>query len=164
MRFTSIAFAASLGSIALSQSLTDSLPKCAQACFGTNFGSCTPLDIHCICASTDLIHNISCCVIANCDDADRQTTTKFAYDLCVANQVTVDTQPVCSSTSAPASSGSATSPASGSATSTASVTAATVLSGSATPTAAGSTGAAALHTAGVGMGMGLAVAGFVAAL
>ena len=48
------------------------LPACASNCV-TSFGSCNSLDVKCICSSTDLISNLSCCVAQNCDAADQQS-------------------------------------------------------------------------------------------
>ncbi|KAF2740435.1 hypothetical protein EJ04DRAFT_518746 [Polyplosphaeria fusca] len=153
MRFSSLTILAALGSFALAQNPLDQLPKCAQTCFGSDYGNCAPLDIGCVCGNTALIQKISCCVFATCTDAERDTTIKFAAGLCQANGVTVNTNPTCSSTVAASGSGSAS-------TSSASVTGATVVSGNASPT----TGAAPGITANACVGMGVAMAGFLAAL
>jgi hypothetical protein len=40
-----------------------------QDCYGSNVGTCSPVDIGCICKS-EAITQISCCVLAKCDKAD----------------------------------------------------------------------------------------------
>ncbi|KAF1996144.1 hypothetical protein P154DRAFT_525854 [Amniculicola lignicola CBS 123094] len=186
MRFSTVAFLGALSSVALAQSLLDQLPKCAQVCFGSNFGGCQTLDIGCICGNAALIAELSCCVSKGCTAKEADATIKFAAGLCQANGISVPSAASCaassgaSSTPAPASSSSgsgvAASSAAGSTTAAGSsassaVTSAAKSVSSASPSAAaagtsGSTGAAALHTAGtgMGMGMGLAMAGLLVAL
>ncbi|KAF2176679.1 hypothetical protein K469DRAFT_722069 [Zopfia rhizophila CBS 207.26] len=169
MRFSSVAIVAALSSLALAQNLLDQLPKCAQDCVGSNFGGCNPFDIPCVCKNKDLISNLSCCVSTKCSQQEQDATIKFAIDLCKAYNIEVPTSASCSAGASSTSAASVSSGASNasSVTSEAStqapVTAITGASSASTP-AAQSTGAAALHTAGAGFGMGVAMAGFFAAL
>ncbi|KAF2265681.1 hypothetical protein CC78DRAFT_532346 [Lojkania enalia] len=152
MRFPLAAAVAALNAVVLGQDLLGQIPRCAQLCFGTDYGECQGFDIGCICDSEDLIHKVSCCVFATCSIADRNTTIEFASNLCAANGVTVNTNPSCPSTSSAAP----TATSSGTASSET-----TVVSGVANPS---STAAAGIHTAAAGMGVGLAMAGILAAL
>ncbi len=43
-----------------------------MACVGNNLGSCNDFDIPCICRSSDLISNLSCCVANECSAEDQQ--------------------------------------------------------------------------------------------
>ncbi|CAN9176425.1 unnamed protein product [Alternaria sp. RS040] len=175
MRFSIIAAVAAFSSTALAQGLLDQIPQCAQQCFGGNLGSCGVADIACICGSS-VINDVSCCVFATCSQADIQSTTQFAVQLCNLQNVDVNTQPSCpsgsatpsagnSSSASMTSSGSASMTSSGSASMTAPGSAA---SGSTSMTAsasgAGSTGAAPYQTAGAGIGLGVAMVGLLAAL
>ncbi|RYN23779.1 hypothetical protein AA0113_g2847 [Alternaria arborescens] len=183
MRFSIIAAVAAFSSTALAQGLLDQIPQCAQQCFGGNLGSCGVADIACICGSS-VINDVSCCVFATCSQADIQSTTQFAVQLCNLQNVDVNTQPSCPSGSATpsagnsasasmASSGSASMTSSGSASMTSSGSASMTASGSAasgstsmtaSASAAGSTGAAPYQTAGAGIGLGVAMVGLLAAL
>ncbi|RYN91493.1 hypothetical protein AA0119_g10368 [Alternaria tenuissima] len=175
MRFSIIAAVAAFSSTALAQGLLDQIPQCAQQCFGGNLGSCGVADIACICGSS-VINDVSCCVFATCSQADIQTTTNFAVQLCNLQNVDVNTQPSCPSGSATPSAGnssSASMTSSGSASMTSSGSASMTASGSAasgstsmtaSASAAGSTGAAPYQTAGAGIGLGVAMVGLLAAL
>ncbi|CAN9200385.1 hypothetical protein CC77DRAFT_1064503 [Alternaria alternata] len=175
MRFSIIAAVAAFSSTALAQGLLDQIPQCAQQCFGGNLGSCGVADIACICGSS-VINDVSCCVFATCSQADIQTTTNFAVQLCNLQNVDVNTQPSCPSGSATPSAGnssSASMTSSGSASMTSSGSASMTSSGSAasgstsmtaSASAAGSTGAAPYQTAGAGIGLGVAMVGLLAAL
>ncbi|KAB2102336.1 hypothetical protein AG0111_0g9527 [Alternaria gaisen] len=175
MRFSIIAAVAAFSSTALAQGLLDQIPQCAQQCFGGNLGSCGVADIACICGSS-VINDVSCCVFATCSQADIQSTTQFAVQLCNLQNVDVNTQPSCPSGSATPSAGnssSASMTSSGSASMTSSGSASMTSSGSAasgststtaSASAAGSTGAAPYQTAGAGIGLGVAMVGLLAAL
>ncbi|CAI9629899.1 hypothetical protein GT037_007239 [Alternaria burnsii] len=175
MRFSIIAAVAAFSSTALAQGLLDQIPQCAQQCFGGNLGSCGVADIACICGSS-VINDVSCCVFATCSQADIQSTTQFAVQLCNLQNVDVNTQPSCPSGSATPSAGnssSASMTSSGSASMTSSGSASMTASGSAasgstsmtaSASAAGSTGAAPYQTAGAGIGLGVAMVGLLAAL
>jgi hypothetical protein len=43
-----------------------------QACYGNNVGTCSPVDIGCICKS-EAITQISCCVLSTCNQADTES-------------------------------------------------------------------------------------------
>ncbi|CAN9176145.1 unnamed protein product [Alternaria alternata] len=175
MRFSIIAAVAAFSSTALAQGLLDQIPQCAQQCFGGNLGSCGVADIACICGSS-VINDVSCCVFATCSQADIQSTTQFAVQLCNLQNVDVNTQPSCPSGSATPSAGnssSASMTSSGSASMTSSGSASMTASGSAasgststtaSASAAGSTGAAPYQTVGAGIGLGVAMVGLLAAL
>jgi hypothetical protein len=45
------------------------LTSSQQACYGDNVGTCSPVDIGCICKS-EAITQISCCVLSSCNQAD----------------------------------------------------------------------------------------------
>lgn len=118
---------ASFAALTAAQSLS-SLPQCAvsalfrgelcsyvcdqltlfykqQSCVTGSFGGCSALDVKCICADTNLISQLSCCVATKCPPADQQSkfiplglqsvsqaadvgigvaTIKFASQLCAA--------------------------------------------------------------------------------
>jgi hypothetical protein len=183
MRVSWFVAVATFSTAVSSQGFSDQIPQCAvralhrvslniqilnksqQACFSNNLGSCAVNDVACICGNTAVINKVSCCIFATCPQSDiaglfttapdhvsahqYTATTQLAAQLCKLQNVEVNTAPSCVS-------GSATPPASNS---TASVTA------SYTPTTSAiSTGAAALHTAGTGLGFGLAIAGWLMAL
>ncbi|EMC91475.1 hypothetical protein BAUCODRAFT_135071 [Baudoinia panamericana UAMH 10762] len=67
-----------LASVAFSASIPG-LPACAGSCVGTSFGSCSTLDVKCICSDSSLLSGLACCVSTSCNAADqngtRSTTT-----------------------------------------------------------------------------------------
>ncbi|KAF2200137.1 hypothetical protein GQ43DRAFT_473008 [Delitschia confertaspora ATCC 74209] len=170
MRFSSFATLAAFCSLALAQNPLSGLQPCARDCLTDDFGGCALLDVKCICGNKNLIDNLSCCVSKNCNADQQQETIKFAHDICVANGVTVPTVASCAATAA--STGTASAASVSSSVSSGSVTSApSGSSASTTPTAAGNsasssagpTGAAALPTIGAGLGLGVAMAGVLAA-
>ncbi|GAB7345399.1 hypothetical protein MBLNU457_3740t1 [Dothideomycetes sp. NU457] len=64
------------------------LPSCAGSCVSTDFGGCGSLNVTCICSNGPLIANLACCVSKVCDQADQDSTIKFADALCQGNGVT----------------------------------------------------------------------------
>ncbi|OAL06551.1 hypothetical protein IQ06DRAFT_891 [Phaeosphaeriaceae sp. SRC1lsM3a] len=177
MRFSIFAAIAAFGPTVLAQSLLSQIPQCAQTCFGNSLGNCGPADLACICGNSSVIDKVSCCVFATCSPSDIQATTQFAVQLCKLQNINVNTAPVCASGSSTVAgssttSGSAAASASGSATSSgsirpsASVSGGSVVAGSRTSSAsaAANTGAAPMQTAGAHLGLGMAMAGLIAAL
>ncbi|OCL13334.1 hypothetical protein AOQ84DRAFT_352052 [Glonium stellatum] len=183
MRFVSVALIASLSSFAVAQ-LLDGLPKCAQSCVGSNFGSCQTLDIKCICSNKDLISSLSCCVSKSCSADDTQKTITFASQLCSTYGITVPTIASCPAT-ASATGASAASAASGASSASAALTSASAaLSGTPSAPSALSSAASAVssaaaaisasaqavssnvagHHMGSGVGISVAIAGFLAVL
>ncbi|KAI8935935.1 hypothetical protein NX059_007442 [Plenodomus lindquistii] len=168
-RASIIAAVAAFSSTVLAQgNLLSQIPQCAQACFGSNLGSCGPLDIACICGNAPVINSVSCCVFATCPQSDIESTISFATNLCSLQNVQVDTTPDCpangtSSASASASAAStasavsASASASGAAASASASASRTAASGSAS--AAASTAAAApLQQTGTSLGLGAVMA------
>jgi hypothetical protein len=49
------------------------LPSCAAGCVGSSFGSCSSLDVKCICSSTELLSGLSCCVSTACSVEDQES-------------------------------------------------------------------------------------------
>jgi hypothetical protein len=161
---SSLAAVAFWTALTAAQSLLKGLPDCAKDCVGNNFGGCSLLDVPCICANKDLINNLSCCVANTCSAADQAAVIKFAKDLCVANGVSVPTQASCAASASPTgSSASSSAASSGSPSSGSSSATPTAAANSATASAAQS-GAAAVPTMGSGLGLGVAMAGLLAAL
>lgn len=54
------------------------LPTCAGNCVPSDFGGCNQIDVKCICANSDLISNLACCVSTACSQADQES----AYSTC----------------------------------------------------------------------------------
>ncbi|KAH8731481.1 hypothetical protein GQ44DRAFT_698811 [Phaeosphaeriaceae sp. PMI808] len=180
MRFSVLA-AVAFSSLALAQSPIDQIPKCAQACFGNNLGTCGQSDIGCICGNTSVINSVSCCVFATCSQAEIASTIAFAVSLCKIANVNVNTQPSCPSGTAAVSSGgnSAASATASSRSGSAAASSGTPAASSGAPAASSGapaassgtpsasvarTGAAPVPTAGAGLGLGMAIAGIIAAL
>jgi len=92
---------------AVAQSLSG-LPSCAQSCVQLP-SSCSQLDIKCICSTQTFISAITCCVARTCNQADQETTVKFAQQLCGSAGVSVPSSVVCSSGASSISSASKTS-------------------------------------------------------
>lgn len=72
MRSTTLTLLVTFASAALSASIPG-LPTCAGNCLGNSFGSCTQLDVKCICSDTSLIQNLACCVSKACNAADQES-------------------------------------------------------------------------------------------
>jgi hypothetical protein len=137
---------------------------------------CPLANVACICSNSTFISSISCCLAANCDQADQQQAINFADQLCSDNGVTVATAVICLTGSSTATvSTTTTSSTTGASsnlttTKTASTTtkvSTTTTAGSTTPTKASSsasavtTGGATQNRAGVGVGF---AGGLLAAL
>ncbi|KAL5114980.1 hypothetical protein ACEQ8H_007153 [Pleosporales sp. CAS-2024a] len=188
MRFSIIALVAAFSSTALAQNLLNQIPKCAQTCFGNNMGTCGLADIACICSGPNILP-VSCCVFATCSQAEIASTIQFAVQICKLQNVNINTQPVCASTTAtlsgsptpsPANStvpmvtsmaaGNATQTPGGTPHSTGSTPHSTgstphsTASPSHAPTSAPGSGADSLQSGGAGIGLGLAMVGLLAAL
>ncbi|KAF2090781.1 hypothetical protein K490DRAFT_62109 [Saccharata proteae CBS 121410] len=177
MRSSTIALL--LGSASMVFGQGQLLPKCAQACVGTSFGTCGQFDVGCICADAPLISNLACCVATGCEPADQSTVIEFAQNLCAGRGITdlPTTATTCSSTSTGPASTSATntgaatttggssaaSSAVSSVSSAASSAAASVGSTASSSAGAVSTGAA-HHNKGSILGMGIAAIGVLAVL
>ncbi|KAF2242730.1 hypothetical protein BU26DRAFT_131681 [Trematosphaeria pertusa] len=133
-------------------------------CFGTDYGGCNQVDIGCICRNTQRIADLSCCVFQTCNQSDQDLTITLAHNLCKANGVDVPTSASCASTAASTSAPTASASGSSASGSAASVT--STPSGSAAgASGAGSTGAGVpMATAGPALGVGMAMAGLLAAL
>ncbi|KAK5173465.1 uncharacterized protein LTR77_002146 [Saxophila tyrrhenica] len=175
--YTYIAALALLASSVLAQN--PGIPTCAFDCV-TGYGGCGQFDYQCICSNQDYIAQMACCVSKNCDKADQDSTLEFANALCAGQDVNnLPQTATCASTASSASSTSGST----ASTSTASNTGSTVAGGttnapapvrtidaaddSASSTSAAaassSSGAAARHNV-EGVGIGMVVAGLVAAL
>ncbi|WPH03722.1 Hypothetical protein R9X50_00660500 [Acrodontium crateriforme] len=169
------------------------LPSCAQSCI-TSFGDCNPIDVGCICKAGGLIANLSCCVSKQCDATDQTAVIKFADSICAPYNSNLPTAATCASTAAATGSASSASSSStgGSTMSTTSMTteataasstessaasststnaSASTTSGTAASSAASSAAASqssTISTGGAnslqGMGLGMVLAGVVAAL
>ncbi|OCK84136.1 hypothetical protein K432DRAFT_432444 [Lepidopterella palustris CBS 459.81] len=172
MRFTPVVLFATLTSMASAQGLLDNLPPCARSCVGSNFGGCNILDIKCICSNSNLISGLSCCVSSACSPSDQQKTIDFASSLCKTYNIIVPTVASCATTASSTGGASASQLASAASNTTSSaspavLSAVSITSARSTATSASvqaaSSGAAG-HNIGSGVGVGLAVAGFLAAL
>jgi len=83
MRFQLFTIAA-IATTVIGQDLSQ-LPKCATACVGNSLTSgtgCSSLNVTCICLSSGWIANLACCVSKGCNQADTDTTIKFAQQIC----------------------------------------------------------------------------------
>merc|ERR1712070_471377 len=108
-------------------------------------GGCNQLDITCICSDSELISGLACCVSKECDTADQDKTIQFAQNLCGGEGVdNLPTSATCAST--------------------ASTGASSMGSSSASASAAEQTDNAGARSAEGGLGLGMLVAGLVAAL
>lgn len=111
MRFSVVGMIAGVAALAQGQSLTD-LPKCAQSCVGDSITTtgCSAIKVSCICASSDWIAGLSCCVAKNCTLEDQAKTIQFAQDICksVGISVPTDAQAACASKSNSTSSANST--------------------------------------------------------
>jgi len=99
MRFLTLcaAFAATV----LAQDLTQ-LPSCATSCVGNSLSStgCGSLNVTCICNSAGWISGLTCCISKGCDQADINSTIKFAQQICQPVGVTLPSVAVCSNSTA----------------------------------------------------------------
>ncbi|CAK3844084.1 Hypothetical predicted protein [Lecanosticta acicola] len=166
---------------------TAGLPSCATSCI-SNYGGCNQVDVKCICSNTQLLETLSCCVSQKCSSDDQKKVVQFADTLCGSYGVTTLPQAAsCAAATSTASSGSGTATSPSTASATATGTASSSAASSAASASASHTGTAsasassassasasassATQSAGVcknykaeGLGMGVALLGFLAAL
>jgi hypothetical protein len=112
---------------------------------------CPLANVACICSNSTFISSISCCLVANCDQADQVQAIGFADQLCSNYGVTVPTAVICLT-------GSSTTTTKASTTTTTASTTSTKVSSSASTV---STGGAVQNRAGAGVGF---AGGLLAAL
>jgi hypothetical protein len=137
---------------------------------------CPLANIACICSNSTFISSISCCLAANCDQADQAQAIGFADQLCSDNGVTVATAVICltgssTSTASTTTSASTTTASSNLTTTntastttrafTTTTTASTTSTKASSSASAVSTGGAAQNRAGLGVGF---AGGLLAAL
>jgi len=185
---TLLAGIAGFASVAYAQ---NGVPTCGQPCItpyvsGSSIAGCAQLDVACICANSQFLSGISCCLEASCDPADQQQAVDFALNLCSVNGVTnlpTAVSSLCTSSvvytgSASSSTGVAATTTSGSSSATPSGTGASTGSssshtsaastgsstGSSSAAAASKTNAAGHNVAGMGVGIIGGLAGFAALL
>ncbi|CAI4216810.1 unnamed protein product [Parascedosporium putredinis] len=75
---------------------------CAQSCVngatsGTKIAGCNQGDIGCVCANSQFLDSIACCLADACDEAGQKAAVSFARALCGGAGVTVPEEVVCKS-------------------------------------------------------------------
>lgn len=95
MKVSFVVAALALAAPVFGQSILDSLPKCAGSCLlgGLSSSGCEdPVgDLECVCNSDAFVQSAATCIIASCEGADETKAIQGAYQLCLANGVTIPT-------------------------------------------------------------------------
>ncbi|KAF2142249.1 uncharacterized protein K452DRAFT_298229 [Aplosporella prunicola CBS 121167] len=132
MRFSTIAVALCLSSVAICQLGQVQLPTCAEPCMDVAVEGCSSLDFDCICRTKSYIADLTCCVFQKCSLQDQEAVIQFAQTLCIPRGFSdIPSAATCASSSSKAAATSST----GSSRTAASVSAA------ATPTGTGAASA-----------------------
>ncbi|SLM39269.1 Extracellular membrane protein, CFEM domain, fungi [Lasallia pustulata] len=87
------------------------LPSCAQTCLSnasTDLGSCSSVDIKCLCGNIDYINTLSCCLSQSCSTSDQQKALAFDTELCNSVNVTIPNFVGCALSSSTSSGSSST--------------------------------------------------------